>query len=192
MKTNDLVRCLRSSDSNFLEKNKQYILVDENSFGNWRVQQNFGERLLSTHWYKTERFELIAVCKQTPAKPQKNISLGKKYKTRDGSFVKLFTVQSGDPRYPVLGTVTNINGECSNESWTADGRIYNDSDGKLIEDLMDLVEDIQEIKVFLSVNKTVTFYKDGSAILWMYNIGTTAFSKQDIDKLIEARAGLLK
>lgn len=46
----------------------------------------------------------------------------KQYTTRDGRQVQLFTTDSGDVYFPIVGTVKEKDGPWRNYSWTGEGR----------------------------------------------------------------------
>jgi hypothetical protein len=178
MKVNDTVKCKNASGSEFLVHNLEYILVDQNQHGNWRVKEKeLG--YLSTHWYKPERF-IVVKEKVIPT-----ISISKKYTTRDGREVKLYVTNGAEEEYPVVGVVKDGN-SWTNQTWAANG-VWLDG----IQDVRDLVEVVTEatlefgsLKVDVSHNGVVRFvYNNASQIV---------MSKDDFDKVIEARAKLLK
>lgn len=180
MKTNDVVKCLQSSESNFLEKNREYILVDQNTFGNWRIRQNSAPFQLSNHWYKPERFALSVATALT-------ISLSKKYKTRDGCDVKLYTVNSPDEKYPIVGAILE-EGRWSNQTWDPNGYMYAGETS-----YSDLIEVIEEVKINLSrEDKQAIIYRNGSVKLLEHEFPSAFLTKEEFDSIVSARQKLIK
>jgi len=116
MKVGDIVKCNKASGSTFLRTWNTYELVDQNIYGNWQVKQvDSGE--LSAHWYKSDRFEVIA----SSSKSIKRVNLIDRYKTVSGNAVKFYTVDGDNAAYPVVGVYKNAAGAWVNTVWTADG-----------------------------------------------------------------------
>lgn len=171
MKIGDTIICKDDKNSNSLNLNKEYIIVQINSFGNIGVQENFGARFLLPHFYKPERFTLVKQKTKT-----KNIDFSKTYETRNGGAVNLFCL-SNSSEYPVVGEY-NDNGEWVNGTWTMDGRFVRTSD----EDECDLVEVITEKEVDIG-GTTVRVYDDKSVYICDANISWT---NEEMKQLVAA------
>lgn len=173
MKIGDIVKCNSATGSTFLRSWKKYELVDQNEHGNWQVK-DLETGNLSAHWYKPDRFSVEA-----PVVSNK-IDLSKKYFTRNGLKVKLYAI-TDDSEYPVVGTITNVNGSSSNESWTINGSLYAD---RAFSDY-DLVEAPQTIELKLSMDGKAFVYADLSVYIKLEN-RDAAWTIQDVEKLYEA------
>lgn len=67
------------------------------------------------------------------------IDTSKKYQTRQGNPVTLFTTESPDKKYPVVGTITHPTGETVNFSWTRNGCAHHLANS-LAHDLVEVPE----------------------------------------------------
>lgn len=79
---------------------------------------------------------------------ENKIDINKKYTTRDGRQVRLFTTESPDPMFPVCGAL-NKDGEWTNQSWSGDGEFLSNTQASDF----DLIEAKEKIKLtgFLNV-----------------------------------------
>lgn len=165
MNIGDKVKCVKASGSTFLRTWNKYKLVSQNQHGNWQVKE-VDTDLVSTHWYKADRFEVIeparkpAVAKHiaTVNKTPTKLNLEARYKTRSGLLVKLYTNEGADPENPVVGSYRSENGAWVNCSWQADGKY-------LFGKTFDLVELPNMIEIPIESNGEAIIYSDGSVYL---------------------------
>jgi hypothetical protein len=165
MNIGDKVVCNKAAGSTFLRTWKKYELVSENQHGNWQVKE-VDTGLLSTHWYKADRFEVIETAKKpavakhigtmnsTPTK----LNLEARYKTRSGLLVKLYTNEGADPKSPVVGSYRRETGDWVNCAWQADGKYP-------FGNTFDLVELPYSIEIPIEDKGKAIVYNDGSVYL---------------------------
>ena len=124
----------------------------------------------------------------------KEISMNKKYKTKQGADVKIVAIDK-DRKYPVIGYYSNLDGDESLISWTIEGRFGIDE-----ESICDLIEsnpyaDFKiDDKVLVKYNVSNNWYKryfyklndDGECIV--FDEGRTSFSYggHDYDTIVVA------
>lgn len=109
------LKCLHNEESRFLVKNEIYSVHQVNHHGNIRVKNSRGE--ISDNFYMPNRF--------APVKVSNKIDLSKRYRTRQGQDVRLFTVDRSHSTYPVLGEIGYPHdSDWQVASWTAEGKAY--------------------------------------------------------------------
>ena len=173
MNIGDKVKCVKASGSTFLRTWNKYKLVSQNQHGNWQVKE-VDTDLVSTHWYKADRFEVIeparkpAVAKHiaTVNKTPTKLNLETRYKTRSGLLVKLYTNEGAVPKHPVVGSYRMETGAWVNCAWEADGTYPFNS-------AFDLVELPYSIEIPIEDKGKAIVYNDGSVYLEQDKVGVT-------------------
>lgn len=171
MKVGDIVKCNKASGSTFLRTWNTYELVNQNDYGNWQVKE-VDTNALSSHWYKSDRFEVIT----SSSGKIKKVNLIDRYKTIAGNAVKFYTVDGDNASYPVVGVYKNSAGAWINTVWTSHG-INVQHDLALVQvpnkQYVDLVDGKAEV------------FSDGSVLFKNStpNKASFAFSKQEIAEL---------
>lgn len=171
MKVGDIVKCNKASGSTFLRTWNTYELVNQNVYGNWQVKE-VETNALSSHWYKSDRFEVIT----SSSGKIKKVNLIDRYKTTAGNAVKFYTVDGDNASYPVVGVYKNSAGAWVNAVWTSHG-INAQHDLALVQvpnkQYVDLVDGKAEV------------FSDGSVLFKnsVPNKASFSFSKQEIAEL---------
>lgn len=194
MQINDIVKCVKSTNSTFLRSWKTYMLVSKNQHGNWQVQEIDNGILgaVSAHWYKEDRFEVLALAqKPVPKKvaakkvavkksPDKKavIDINKKYRASSGQAVNIFAI-TNDPKYPVVGTIQNADGTWENETWSLYGSFMQDGPS----DSYDLVEVPDRLEIKTDTCDIEIF--DDLSILITQSGKVATLSKEEFETLAE-------
>lgn len=116
------------------------------------------------------------------------ISLDKKYRTRNGSQVRILTVSSPDENYPVCGAVKTTGGWI-NKCWTKEG--YTHLFGS--EHHLDLIEikKPESIRIFLN-GAIIDVFADGSILINGFGFKCIRFFEVDFETIVKARETLLQ
>jgi hypothetical protein len=105
-------------------------------------------------------------------KEMDKIDINKKYRTADGREVCIFTTESPDAEYPVVGVVRDLDGLWSPESWTLYGEyVYDGMSNGTRSNLI-------EVKEKKKLTGYVNVYKDGCATVHL-NKATAEFHRKD-------------
>lgn len=175
MKIGQTVRCINARDSEYLNTDFHYEIIDVNQYGNIRLSDKAdGEK--STHYYKPSRFLLVKekVVVET-------ININKEYRTRCGCKVKIYTVDGDDEAYPIVGVINEGVG-WTNAQWTENGRYFKNA----TENQWDLFEVKQEVEFKTSVKGIkVQIFRDGSALL-SQNVDAITINGQALKEIVAA------
>lgn len=128
----DTVSCVKATGSSFLRTWKNYILHDQNAYGNWQVAES-ETGALSAHWYKPERFSLLKKANNDAVKTAASNFLSKSFKTRCGYEVQIMSVAS-QGGYPVLGQYYDpVSKNWLSAFWTITGQHHASTHLDLVE-----------------------------------------------------------